>query len=95
MEMGKNGEADVLLVHARTQEDKFIADGFGVERFDVMYNDFVVLAPKEDPAKVKTTAASDAVKAFTAISTVPSTFVSGMINLAPIPKKLKSGRLPI
>ena len=76
MEMGKNGEADVLLVHARAQEDKFIADGFGVERFDVMYNDFVVLGPKEDPAKVKTTAASDAVKAFTAISTVPSTFVS-------------------
>ncbi|MBI4857144.1 MAG: substrate-binding domain-containing protein [Acetobacterium woodii] len=76
IEMGKNGEADVLLVHARAQEDKFIADGYGVERFDVMYNDFVVLGPKEDPAKVKTTAASDAVKAFTAISTVPSTFVS-------------------
>ncbi|MBU4439781.1 MAG: substrate-binding domain-containing protein [Firmicutes bacterium] len=76
IEMGKNGEADVLLVHARAQEDKFIADGYGVERFDVMYNDFVVLGPKEDPAKVKTTATSDAVKAFTAISAAPSTFVS-------------------
>lgn len=76
IEMGKNGEADVLLVHARAQEDKFIADGYGVERFDVMYNDFVVLGPKEDPAKVKTSAPKDAVKAFTAIAAVPSTFVS-------------------
>lgn len=76
IEMGKNGEADVLLVHARAQEDQFIADGYGAERFDVMYNDFVVLGPKNDPAQVKTTAASDAVKAFTAIATVPSTFVS-------------------
>lgn len=76
MEMGKAGEADVLLVHARSQEDQFVADGYGVERFDVMYNDFVVLGPKEDPAKVKETAASDAAKAFTAIAAVPSTFVS-------------------
>jgi tungstate transport system substrate-binding protein len=76
MEMGKAGEADVLLVHARSQEDQFVADGYGVERFDVMYNDFVLMGPKEDPAKVKTTAATDAAKAFTAIATVPSTFVS-------------------
>jgi tungstate transport system substrate-binding protein len=76
IEMGKAGEADVLLVHARSQEDQFITDGYGVERFDVMYNDFVVLGPKEDPAKVKTTAAADAAKAFTAIAAVPSTFVS-------------------
>ncbi|MDO9493398.1 substrate-binding domain-containing protein [Acetobacterium sp.] len=76
MEMGKAGEADVLLVHARSQEDQFITDGYGVERFDVMYNDFVVLGPKEDPANVKTTAAADATKAFTAIAAVPSTFVS-------------------
>lgn len=76
IEMGKAGEADVLLVHARSLEDQFIADGYGVERFDVMYNDFVVLGPKEDPAKVKTTAAADAAKALTAIAAVPSTFVS-------------------
>ena len=76
MEMGKAGEADVLLVHARSQEDQFIKDGYGVERFDVRYNDFVVLGPKEDPAKVKPTAAADAAKAFTAIAAVPSTFVS-------------------
>lgn len=76
IEMGKNGEADVLLVHARSQEDAFIAGGYGVARYDVMYNDFVVLGPKDDPAKVKTNAPSDAVKAFTAIAAVPSTFVS-------------------
>lgn len=76
IEMGKAGEADVLLVHARSLEDQFIADGYGVERFDVMYNDFVVLGPKEDPAKVKTSAAADAAKALTAIAAVPSTFVS-------------------
>ena len=76
IEMGKNGEADVLLVHARAQEDQFVADGYATERFDVMYNDFVVLGPKDDPAKVKTTAGNDAVKAFTAIAAVPSTFVS-------------------
>lgn len=76
MEMGKAGEADVLLVHAITQEEQFVKDGYGVERFAVMHNDFVVLGPKEDPAKVKTTAAADAVKAFTAIAAVPSTFVS-------------------
>lgn len=76
MEMGKAGEADVLLVHARSLEDQFIADGYGVQRFDVMYNDFVVVGPKEDPAKVKTSAAADAAKALTAIAAVPSTFVS-------------------
>lgn len=76
IEMGKAGEADVLLVHARSLEDQFIADGYGVQRFDVMYNDFVVVGPKEDPAKVKTTAAADAAKALTAIAAVPSTFVS-------------------
>lgn len=74
--MGTNGEADVLLVHARSQEDAFMAAGSGSERFDVMYNDFVVLGPKADPAQVKANAASDATKAFTAIAAVPATFVS-------------------
>jgi tungstate transport system substrate-binding protein len=76
IEMGKNGEADVLLVHARSQEDAFVSGGYGVARYDVMYNDFVVLGPKDDPAKIKSTAATDAVKAFSAIASIPSTFVS-------------------
>lgn len=47
-----NCDADVLLVHARAAEEKFVADGFGVERFDLMYNDFVVVGPQTDPANV-------------------------------------------
>lgn len=48
----KNGDADVLFVHHRKSEEAFVADGFGVKRFDVMYNDFLVAGPKFDPAKV-------------------------------------------
>src|SRR6202165_3165119 len=49
----RSGDADVVFVHAKPQEEKFIADGFGVKRFDVMYNDFVLIGPKDDPAGVK------------------------------------------
>jgi tungstate transport system substrate-binding protein len=48
----RNGDGDVLLVHARPAEEKFIKDGFGVKRFDVMYNDFVIVGPAKDPAGV-------------------------------------------
>ena len=48
-----NGDGDVLLVHAKPSEEKFVADGFGVKRFDVMYNDFVIVGPKNDPAGIK------------------------------------------
>ncbi len=47
-----NGDGDVLLVHAKAAEEKFVADGWGVERFDLMYNDFVLVGPKSDPAGV-------------------------------------------
>ena len=49
----RRGEADVVLMHKRPQEEKFVADGFGVKRFDVMYNDYVLIGPKGDPAGVK------------------------------------------
>jgi len=48
----QNGDGDVLLVHAKPAEEKFVAEGYGVERFDVMYNDFVIVGPAADPAKV-------------------------------------------
>ena len=48
----RNGDGDVLLVHATEAEEKFVADGFGVKRFDVMYNDFVIVGPPADPAKI-------------------------------------------
>lgn len=47
-----NGDGDVLLVHAKTDEERFVADGYGVERFDLMYNDFVIVGPASDPAGI-------------------------------------------
>jgi len=52
IKVGEKGDADVLFVHHRPSEDKFVADGFGVKRYDVMYNDFIVVGPKDDPAGV-------------------------------------------
>lgn len=51
----RNCDADVLLVHAKSAEEQFVEDGFGLERFDLMYNDFVVVGPKNDPAKISET----------------------------------------
>ena len=53
LEMTKRGGFDLVMVHARALEDKFVADGFGVDRRDVMYNDFVILGPAADPARIK------------------------------------------
>jgi tungstate transport system substrate-binding protein len=53
IKLGENGDVDVILVHARAAEDKFVADGFGVNRRDVMHNDFIIVGPGEDPAGVK------------------------------------------
>lgn len=77
MEMGKNGEADVLLVHSPKDEEAFVKDGHADAdgRMDVMYNDFVIVGPKDDPAAVADTK-GDAVKAFEAISKGKETFVS-------------------
>jgi len=52
LDMGKRGDADVVFVHAKQLEEKFVAEGYGVQRFEVMYNDFVLGGPKSDPAKV-------------------------------------------
>ncbi len=48
----QNGDADVLLVHSKADEEKFVAEGYGVARFDVMYNDFVIIGPKDDPLHI-------------------------------------------
>jgi tungstate transport system substrate-binding protein len=53
LDTGRRGDADVVFVHARAQEEKFVADGFGVARKPVMYNDFVLVGPKSDPAGIK------------------------------------------
>lgn len=51
----RNGDGDVLLVHAKASEEQFVQDGWGVQRFDVMYNDFIVLGPASDPAGIRGT----------------------------------------
>ena len=53
LDMARRGDADVVFVHDKVAEDKFVADGFGVKRFEVMYNDFVIVGPKSDPAKAR------------------------------------------
>lgn len=74
LEMGRRGDADVLLVHSRKSEDEFVDQGYGVNRKDVMYNFYFLVGPKSDPAKVAST--KDAVSAMAAIANSGSTFVS-------------------
>ena len=62
MKMGEKGEADVLLVHSPAAESKFMAEGFGVTRRLVMHNDFIIVGPPADPAKIKGASAVDALK---------------------------------
>src|SRR5437667_7468206 len=52
LDTGRRGDADVVFVHAKPAEEKFLAEGFGVKRYPVMYNDFVLIGPKSDPAGV-------------------------------------------
>jgi len=74
LDTGRRGDADVLFVHAKAQEEKFVADGFGVKRFPVMYNDFVLIGPKSDPAGIKGN--SDIVAALQTIKAKASPFIS-------------------
>lgn len=74
LDTGRRGDADVVFVHAKAQEEKFVADGFGVQRFDVMYNDFILVGPKADPAKVN--GGKNIVAALQAIASAQSPFVS-------------------
>jgi tungstate transport system substrate-binding protein len=74
IKLGEAGDVDVILVHARSKEDKFIADGYGADRHDVMYNDFVILGPNSDPAIIS--GSSDAVTAMSKIAETKATFVS-------------------
>ncbi|TPM05134.1 extracellular solute-binding protein [Mesorhizobium sp. B2-3-7] len=74
LDTGRRGDADVVFVHAKAQEEKFIEEGFGVKRFDVMYNDFVLVGPKSDPAGVSGT--KDIAAALIAIKAKKAAFVS-------------------
>ena len=73
LDTARRGDADVVFVHAKPQEEKFVAEGFGVKRFDVMYNDFVLIGPNSDPAGVK---GKDIATALKAIEAKGAPFVS-------------------
>jgi tungstate transport system substrate-binding protein len=74
IELARNGDADVLFVHHKPSEEKFVADGFGVERHDVMYNDFVIVGPASDPAGTK--GSKDVVDAIEKIAAAEAPFAS-------------------
>ena len=74
LDVGRRGDADVVFVHDKPAEEKFVAEGFGVERREVMYNDFVLIGPKSDPAKVA--GGKDIVAAFRKIRGAQAPFVS-------------------
>jgi tungstate transport system substrate-binding protein len=73
LDTGRRGDADVVFVHAKAQEEKFIADGFGVQRYPVMYNDFVLAGPQRDPAGAK---GKDILAALKAIRDKGASFIS-------------------
>lgn len=74
LDTGRRGDADVVFVHAKSAEEKFLAEGQGVKRFPVMYNDFVLIGPKSDPAHVK--GMKDVAKAFQTIKDKQTSFIS-------------------
>jgi tungstate transport system substrate-binding protein len=74
LDVGRRGDADIVFVHDKPAEDKFVAEGFGVARVQVMYNDFVVIGPKADPAKVA--GLKDVAEAFRRIQSAQAPFVS-------------------
>jgi tungstate transport system substrate-binding protein len=74
LELGRRGDADALLVHAPAAEKRFVAEGYGIDRRQVMYNDFVIVGPEDDPAQVA--AADSAVQAFRRIADAEAAFAS-------------------
>jgi len=74
IKLGETGDVDVIMVHARSKEDEFVKAGYGVDRRDVMYNDFVILGPAIDPARAK--GSKTATEALARIAVSNSTFVS-------------------
>jgi len=74
LDVGRRGDADVVFVHDRVAEDRFVAEGYGVDRRDVMYNDFVLVGPKPDPAKVM--GGKDIAAALKSIAAARAPFVS-------------------
>jgi len=74
LDIGRRGDADVVFVHDKPAEDKFMSEGQGVKRFDVMYNDFVIVGPKSDPAQIS--GSKDVTDALRKIAAAKAPFIS-------------------
>src|SRR5215831_13756684 len=92
LDTARRGDADVVFVHAREAEEKFVAQGFGVKRHSVMYNDFVIIGPKDDPASIK--GSRNAAFALQSIKAKGAPFISRGDRSAPISPNSTSGRRP-
>jgi tungstate transport system substrate-binding protein len=90
LKIAEGGQMDLVMVHAKALEEKFVADGFGTERFDCMYNDFVILGPENDPAGIKgMKKAGDALKK---ISEKSALFISRGDNSVPMWRRWICGK---
>src|SRR5579871_3681480 len=89
LDIGRRGDADVVFVHDRAAEEKFLAEGFGVKRFDVMYNDFVVIGPKNDPAHIASE--KNVLEAFRKIAAAKAPFISRGDKSGPNAAELRCG----
>jgi len=90
LQNARNGDGDVLLVHSKADEEAFVAEGYGVKRFDVMYNDFVIIGPEGDPAKIA--GAGSAAKALAKIAKANVPFASRGDNSGTHKKELRIWR---
>jgi tungstate transport system substrate-binding protein len=92
LDSARRGDADVVFVHDQAAEDKFVAEGFGVKRLPVMYNDFVLIGPKGDPAGVRGKDINAALKKLASGNGQPSSRAA--TRAAPTPPNCATGRWP-
>ncbi len=92
LKLGRAGDVDAILVHSRGAEEKFVAEGYGPHRREIMYNDFVVIGPAADPAGIK--GATDAKDALGKIAAAQVLFVSRGMTAARIKRNAAFGQMP-
>ena len=91
LDTARRGDADALFVHDQAAEEKFVADGFALQRLPVMYNDFVLIGPKADPARIK---GNDITAALAKLASQGAPFVSPATRAAPTPRSCATGKRP-
>jgi tungstate transport system substrate-binding protein len=93
LDIGRRGDADLVFVHDRPAEEKFMAEGFGVRRFDVMYNDFVVVGPSTDPAHIA--GGNDVLEAFRQIAAAKAPLSRAATDRGRTRRSFATGRMPV